>query len=136
CALPIYKKVDGTLQQARAFIGTVRNIKGETVDEVFVVDIPEDIRIIGDGPLEGTLTDMPYPPKGSLQRRLTFTADTDFPGCEGIVRSSFDGSTLAFLAKDEHGIKQVYTIPTLGGKPIQQTSHTSHVDGFMRWHPK
>ncbi|HUH45620.1 MAG TPA: DUF3748 domain-containing protein [Arenibacter sp.] len=131
-----YKKENGSLQRARAFIGTVRNIKGESVDEVFVVDIPEDIRIEGDGPLEGNFTTMPSPPKGSGQRRLTYTAETDFPGCEGIVRSSFDGSTLAFLAQDENHIKQVFTIPSLGGKPTQQTFHTSHVQGYMRWHPK
>lgn len=131
-----YKKEDGSLQRARAFIGTVKNTKGEAVDEVFVVDIPKDIQIPGDGPLEGTVSTMPSPPKGSLQRRLTFTAETDFPGCEGIVRSSSDGSTLAFLAKDEHGIKQVFTIPALGGKPTQQTYHTSNVQGFVRWHPK
>ena len=131
-----YRKKDGTLQRARAFIGTVRNKGGEAVDEVFVVDIPEDIGIAGDGPLEGTPSTMPSPPKGSLQHRLTYTADTEFPGCEGIVRSSSDGSTLAFLAKDSQGIKQVFTIPTLGGKPTQRTFHSSHVQGYMRWHPK
>lgn len=131
-----YKKADGSLQRARAFIGTVRNIKGEAVDEVFVVDIPENIDIMGEGPLEGTATTMPFPPKGSQQRRLTYTAETDFPGCEGVVRSSYDGSILAFVAKDEHGIKQVFTIPTLGGKPTQRTFHTTNVQGFVRWHPK
>lgn len=131
-----YKKEDGSLQRARAFIGTLRNAEGQEVDEVFVVDIPTDIEIPGKSPLEGTFTTMPSPPKGSRQRRLTYTADTDFPGCEGIVRSSFDGSTLAFLAKDKNQIKQVFTIPTLGGKPTQQTFHTSPVQGYVRWHPK
>lgn len=131
-----YRKENGSLQRARAFIGTVKNIKGESVDEVFVVDVPEDIGIAGNGPLEGTVSTMPSPPKRSLQRRLTYTADTDFPGCEGIVRSSYEGNILAFLAKDEGGIKQVFTIPTLGGKPAQQTFHASHVQGYLRWHPK
>ncbi len=62
------------------------------------------------GPLEGTKTDFPMPPKGTVQRRLTFTADSAHPGCSGIVRSSPDGNTLAFLAKDEKGVTQIFTL--------------------------
>lgn len=130
-----YPKKNGALQRARAFIGTVKNKKGENVDEVFVVDIPNDISIPGDGPLEGTATTMPSPPKGTRQRRLTFTSESDFPGCEGIVRSSFDGSLLAFIARDNKNIKQVFTIPPTGGSPIQQTFHPTDITGGIRWNP-
>ncbi|MEQ6118132.1 DUF3748 domain-containing protein [Reichenbachiella sp. MALMAid0571] len=131
-----YKKPDGTTQRARAFIGTVKNKKGENIDEVFIVDIPEDITQSGAlGMLEGDLTSMPSPPKGTQQRRLTFTADSLISGCQGIVRSSFDGSLLAFQAYDEKNIKQVYTISPLGGKPVQQTFHDNDVESGVRWHP-
>lgn len=131
-----FKKQDGSIQRARGFIGTVKNMNDEDVDEVFIVDIPEDITVAGEnGPLEGTQTAMPAPPLGAAQRRLTFTAETKYPGCIGIVRSSSDGKYLAFQAKDEKGIKQVFTILPSGGKPEQQTFHTSDVQSGVRWNP-
>lgn len=131
-----YTKKDGSQQRARAFIGTVKTENGEDLDEVFIVDIPDDILAAEESnPLEGTLTDFPSPPKGSVQRRLTHTANKEFPGCEGIVRSSFDGSMLGFLAYDDKNIKQVFTISPMGGKPEQQTFHPSDVESGVRWHP-
>ncbi len=131
-----YKKPDGSMQRARGFIGTVKNKKGEDVDEVFIVDIPEDITIPGEeGPLEGTKTAMPFRPKGASQRRLTFTADTENPGCVGIVRSSSDGSLLVFSAKDIHGILQLFTISPNGGATTQITSHPTDMKSSARWRP-
>ncbi|MFD2519822.1 DUF3748 domain-containing protein [Emticicia soli] len=131
-----YQKTDGSRQMARAFIGTVKDKNGKNVDEVFIVDIPEDITIAGEaGPLEGTATTMPMPPKGTVQRRLTHTADGNQPGCVGIVRSAPDGQTLAFLAKDDKGILQIFTIAPDGTKLTQLTFHDTPVEGFFRWHP-
>ncbi len=131
-----YLKSDGTRQIARAFIGTIKAENGEKLDEVFIVDIPENIEIDGEfGPLEGTESQLPQPPKGALQRRLTFTAKTSQAGCTGIVRSNFEGSLLAFLAKDENNIKQIFTISPNGGNPKQITFHESNVEGSVRWHP-
>ncbi|MBC8769517.1 DUF3748 domain-containing protein [Arenibacter sp. BSSL-BM3] len=131
-----YLKSDGGTQRARAFIGTTTNKEGEQVDEVYIVDIPEDITIPGDGALEGTETTMPAPPKGTQQRRLTYTTNNKYPGCEGIVRSSYGGSMLAYLAQDDHNIKQIFTISPWGGEPVQRTFHDSDVQGGVRWHPK
>lgn len=131
-----YKKPDGTTQRARGFIGTVKNENGDDVNEVFIVDIPEDITVAGEnGPLEGTQTTMPAPPLGTSQRRLTFTAESEYAECIGIVRSSSDGKNLAFQAKDEYGILQVFTISPLGGEATQQTFHESDVESGVRWHP-
>ncbi|WP_031528781.1 DUF3748 domain-containing protein [Dyadobacter crusticola] len=131
-----YAKPDGSLQIARAFLGTVIDSKGNEVPEVFVVDIPDDITKPGSlGPLEGTATDFPMPPAGTVERRITFTSDSTFPGCSGIVRSSPDGSRLAFLAKDLKGITQIFTISPLGGEALQVTDHESDVTGNVRWHP-
>ncbi|WP_229598683.1 DUF3748 domain-containing protein [Runella limosa] len=131
-----YAKPDGSRQIARAFVGKVKDKNGKDVDEVFIVDIPDDITQPGAwGPLEGTDTMMPMPPKGTSQRRLTHTADTDFSGCTGVVRSSGDGSLLAFLAKDDKGVQQVFTLSPLGGTPTQLTFHPSNVEGYFRWHP-
>ncbi|MCE6988463.1 DUF3748 domain-containing protein [Dyadobacter sp. CY323] len=126
----------GTRQIARAFLGTVKGKNGKDVPEVFIVDIPDDITQPGPlGPLEGTDDDFPMPPKGAFQKRLTFTANTEHPGCSGIVRSSPDGTSLAFLAKDEKGVSQLFTISPNGGKPRQITEYDSDLTGNVRWHP-
>ncbi|WP_149244716.1 DUF3748 domain-containing protein [Dyadobacter sp. 32] len=131
-----YVGKDGKKQMARAFLGTVIDKNGKKVPEVFIVDIPDDITQPGEfGPLEGTKTSFPMPPKGTVQRRLTRTADTPNPGCTGIVRSSSDGSTLAFLSHDSKGIQQVFLISPNGGLPTQLTEHDSDVSGNVRWHP-
>lgn len=134
----LYGYIDktGRPQIARAFLGTVKDQSGKDVSEVFIVDIPDDISEPGPlGPLEGTDMDFPMPPKGTIQRRLTFTSNTSHPGCAGIVRSSPDGSQLAFLAKDAKGINQIFTISPNGGQPDQVTESTSDITGNLRWHP-
>lgn len=131
-----YLKPDGARQMARTFIGTVKTENGKNVDEVFIVNIPENIEIDGEfGSLEGTETQLPQPPLDASQKRLTFTAKSSHAGCTGIVRSNSDGSLFAFLAKDEKNIKQVFTISPNGGSPQQITFHESDVEGSVRWHP-
>ncbi len=129
-----YQKPDGKFQVARAFIGKVNSGDGKPVDELFVVDIPDSINVPGEyGPLEGTKTAFPMPPRGTVQRRLTYTADTKFPGCGGVVRSSSDGKYISFQAKDINGITQIFLMAPAGGKPIQITEHTSNVQSGVRW---
>ena len=131
-----YKKPDGTIQVARAFLGKVTNKEGQQVDDLFVVDIPDSINVPGEyGPLEGTRNSFPMPPKGTVQRRLTHTGDTKFPGCGGVVRSSTDGKYISYLAKDSAGIDQVFLISPMGGDPVQLTRHASGVQSGVRWSP-
>jgi Tol biopolymer transport system component len=76
------------------------------------------------------------PPKGTVQRRLTFTANTAHPGCSGIVRSSPDGSRLAFLAEDAKGISQIFTISPDGGTAASNHRiYASNITDNLRWHP-
>lgn len=131
-----YFNKNGKRQIARAFLGTVTDKKGKQIPEVFIVDIPDNITQTGEhGPLEGTTTTFPMPPKGTVQRRLTYTVNSSRPGCTGIVRSSPDGNYLAFMAYDEKSILQVFLISPNGGKPLQLTKHESDVSGNLRWHP-
>ena len=131
-----YITKDGRNQVARAFLGTVTDKNGQQIPEVFVVDIPDDITQPGEfGPLEGTAATFPMPPKGTTQQRLTYTSDSIKPGCSGIVRSSPDGSWLAFLAFDKKETQQVFIISPNGGKALQLTDHDSDVSGNIRWHP-
>lgn len=136
-----YPRADGTLQRARAFLGDLVSEAGEKVTEVFMVDVPEKIHIPGEnGPLEGTDTTLPMPPKGANVKRLTFTEKKKFPGVASEPRhwvsSSMDGSYISFLAKDDAGIVQVFLVPTTGGAPFQVTKHDSDVQSMVRWHPE
>ena len=124
------------MQFARAFLGTVLSTGRKNVKELFIVDIPADLTNPGSfGPLSGTTDIMPMPPEGTLQRRLTFTANSPSPGCSGIVRSNPEGTTIAYLAKDKNGIDQVFLMSPLGNNPRQLTSFDNPVQSGVRWHP-
>lgn len=94
---------------------------------MFVVDIPDDVGAVGElRPLQGTETTRPSPPLGTLQRRITFTADRKYPGIQGPrhwLRSSPDGSQIAFLLKDDAGVVQLFVVPTNGAGSMRQVSH-------------
>lgn len=134
-----YARPDGTRQKrALAFQGHVETPAGETISEVFVVDLPEDLTIPGDGPLAGTEKRRPCPPKGTVQRRLTYTAGRKYPGLQGPrhwLRSSPDGSRIAFLMKDEQGIVQVWTVSPCGGPPRQLTRNPWSIASAFTWSP-
>ncbi len=131
-----YRRPDGTLQLARAFIGTTRDSNNRPVDELFIVDIPLDITVPGPlGPLEGTDTAFPMPPAGARQRRLTHTASTAYPGCQGIARSSPDGEQICFRRRDAKGEWQIFLIGPDGGPPRQATFIDGGVDTDARFHP-
>ena len=137
-----YQKPDGTVQKyALAFLGDVLLDDGQIAAEIFVVDLPdklEDFALPGDGPLEGTMTSRPFPPKGVVQRRLTRTTNRKYPGIQGPrhwLRSSPDGSKIAFLMKDDNGIVQLWTISPNDGEPKQWTSGNNDVASALTWSP-
>lgn len=138
-----YLRPDGQRQRwALAFIGDTRAVSGETVPEVFIVDLPEkmaDYALAGDAPLEGTETRLPAPPRAVKQRRLTFTHTRTFPGLATTprhwLRSSPTGCTIAFLMKDEAGVVQLWCVSPNGGEPQQITSVKSDIQSAFSWHP-
>jgi hypothetical protein len=134
-----YAKATGAQQhRALAFQGQVLTERGETISEVFVADLPEDVTQPGDGPLAGTETQMPRPPKGTTQRRLTFTAHRKFPGIKGPrhwLRSSPDGSHIAFLMRDDAGIVQLWTVSPNGGAPKQVSHNPWGIASAFSWSP-
>ena len=133
-----YVRADRTRQnRALAFQGSIVTAKGETLSEVFIADLPEDLTP-GETPLAGTATTRPSPPRGVIQRRLTFTAERKFPGLQGPrhwLRSSPDGSRIAFLMKDEAGIVQLWTISPNGGVPTQLTHNPWPIASAFTWSP-
>ena len=134
-----YVRADGSRQKhALAFQGQVRNSKGEPFSEVFIVDLPEDVTKPGDGPLCGTETRAASPPKGAVQRRLTFTANRRYPGLQGPrhwLRSSPDGSQIAFLMKDDAGVVQLWTVSPNRSSPRQVTTNRGPVASTFTWSP-
>ena len=136
-----YVRGDGSRQQrAIAFQGQVVTSTGENISEVFVVDLPEDVTIPSDdGPLAGTATQRPRPPRGATQRRLTYTAERRYPGLQGPrhwLRSSPDGSQIAFLMKDDDGVVQLWTISPSGGEPRQITRQEHPIASAFTWSPQ
>ncbi|CAK9886890.1 MAG: Protein TolB [Candidatus Erwinia impunctatus] len=138
-----YKRNDGSHQRwALAFIGDTRNISGEKIPEIFIVDLPEalsDYAIPGKIPLQGTGDHFPAPPAGVKQRRLTFTHQRLYPGIATVprhwLRSSPDGSKIAFLMKDDRGIVQLWLQPVTGGGPQQISFVDSDIQSALSWHP-
>lgn len=131
-----YLKPDGTRQQrAIAFQGNVRNNKGETITEVFVVDLPEDITVPSPGkPLEGTANTRPAVPKGTVQRRITYT-EAGIEGPRHWLRTTSEGGLIAYLAKDENGIIQIYAVSPNGGDPVKITNNLFSVQGPFNFSP-
>ena len=131
-----YKKTDGTWQnRAVAFQGNVKNSHQQTIAEVFVTDIPDDVtKALPGKPLEGTATTRPNVPAGVSQRRLTFTE-------KGIVaprhwlKSSADGAKIFFLTKDKNDIVQVFSVSPNGGDIQQISFNEFSVDGPINISP-
>lgn len=142
-----YLRPDGTRQRyALAFQGHVvvhdAAFGGpRMISEVFVCDLPDDpaaLAVSGEKLLEGTSTLRPSPPFGVIQRRLTFTADRSYPGIDGLrhwLRSSPDGSQIAFLMRDDLGVVQIFTVSPNGGRPAQVTRDAWHVASSFSWSP-
>ncbi len=132
-----YVRRDGQRQKrALAFQGHVRTIAGNIISEVYVVDIPDDVRAVGDGPFEGSESQLPFPPSGTTQRRLTHTANRKFPGIRGPrhwLRSSPDGTRIAFLMHDDMGMTQLATISPNGGEITFVTQCKTGVASAFTW---
>lgn len=134
-----YVRAGGSRQRwALAFQGKIMGKHGRPLREVFVLDLPEDLTVAGEGPLEGTVNSLPSPPKGTTQRQITFTEDRKYPGIQGPrhwLRSSPDGEHIAFLMKDENGIVQIHLISPRGGNITQLTSNPWSIASTFTWSP-
>lgn len=134
-----YIRPDGSRQKrALAFQGNVVDSSGKPLSEVFLVDLPDRLDVPGDGPLAGTESLRPFPPQGTVQRRLTRTEHRRYPGLQGPrhwLRSSPDGSKIAFLMKDNEGTAQVWTISPNGGEPRQMTHNKWPIGSAFSWSP-
>lgn len=123
-----------------AFLGNVTAADGREHAEVFRVELPADLAVSGeDAPLQGTETRRPAPPRGTVQRRLTFTQGRKFPGVVTVprhwLRAAPDGSAIAFLMKDDAGEPQLWSVAPAGGEPRQITRNPKGVASAFSWSP-
>jgi len=134
-----YVRADGSRQRrALAFQGHVVTARGETISEVFLADLPDDLTLAGEGPLAGTETRRPSPPHGVTQRRLTRTSEQKHPGLAGPrhwLRVSPDGTRIAFLMKDDLGVVQLWTVSPQGDLPTQVTRNAWPIGSAFTWSP-
>ena len=134
-----YHRADGTWQSAAlAFQGLVTAADGTTHAEAFVVDLPDDLTRPGDGPLEGTATTYPRPPRGVSQRRLTVTDGRKHRGLQGPrhwLRSSPDGTRIGLLMRDDAGVVQLWTVAPTGGNLRQVTRNDRDIASAFTWRP-
>lgn len=110
---------DGTrCRRAVAFQGTTVGRDGREIVEAYVLELPDDLTRPGEGPLEGTLTQRPRPPRGVVQRRLTRTEGRRYPGIQGPrhwLRSAPDGSWAAMLMRDDSGLVEMVRADVASG---------------------
>ena len=130
-----YQRPDGSRQhRAIAFQGNVRDNHGRVKTEVFVADIPDDIlQTALRQPVPEGVQRLPVP-QGITQRRITFT-DAGVSGPRHWLRSTKDGSLIAFLAKDSKDIVQLFAVSPDGGALLQLTYNSFPVQGPFNWSP-
>ncbi|MFT3748184.1 MAG: DUF3748 domain-containing protein [Agriterribacter sp.] len=131
-----YRKSDGIWQhRAIAFQGNIKNNQQQTVTEVFIADIPDDITKAAPGkPLEGTATTKPGIPQGVAQRRITHT-EKGVAGPRHWLKSSGDGAQIFFLTKDKKNIVQIFSVSPNGGEIQQISFNEFSVDGPINVSP-
>jgi hypothetical protein len=116
-----------------AFQGLVRSADGKDFTELFLATLPAK-----PGAARPQANAPPAPPSGITIRRLTHTAARKFPGIQGPrhwVRPAPDRSVIAFLAKDDQGIVQIFAVSPDGG-PLQQLSKLAQaVETPFDWSP-
>ncbi len=119
-----YVKTTGERQRkAIAFQGNVKTVDGQVTTEVFVADLPEDLANINFGQyLSGTENTRPEVPKRIKQRRITFTQG-GVKGPRHWLRTTPDGGQIFFLAEDNSGFIQIFSVSPNGGEIKQITQN-------------
>lgn len=134
-----YLKPDGRRQRwALAFIGDTLSANGQKHPEIFVVDLPhndEDYLRAGEKPLQGKPETLPAPPAGVKQRRITFTEKGIATQPRHWLRTSPDGTQIAFLMRDKQDVVQVWTVSPNGGEPLQISHTATGIQSAFSWSP-
>ncbi|MGV0935675.1 DUF3748 domain-containing protein [Empedobacter falsenii] len=101
-----------------AFQGHVRDEKGNLKTEIFIAEIPNEIRFDENDNLKGTLTTLPDVPSCISQKRITFTQH-GISNFRHWLRSSPDGKIIYFLMEDEFDKTQLFGVNLVSNEIIQ-----------------
>lgn len=96
-----------------AFQGNTRNEKGETITEIYLVNIDAEL-ILQDSAAVGLKGERPRVPKGIVQQRISHTSK-GLSDLRHWLRSSPDGRFIYALAKDEKGNNQLVQCEVTNG---------------------
>lgn len=124
-----------------AFQGTVLDDDSQPQVELFLVELPVDLRELmrpGAHPLEGTLRTRPGVPAGIRLRRLTHTSDRRFPGLAGPrhwAMGSPDGTYIGCYLRDDKGRVQFCTVSSENGELRVVTNGPYEPTSAFTWHP-
>lgn len=122
-------------ERAIAFQGNVKDENGMRKTEVFVVDLPVDLNVIKSGKnLAGTASSRPDVPSGIKQRRITSTKEGVI-GPRHWLRSSQDGTMIAFLSKDQAGFINAFIVSPNGGTVKQVTFNRFDIQSGLNFSP-
>lgn len=131
-----YQRTDGSWQEkAIAFQGNTRNKDGQSIIEIFVLDLPTDVRKARPNkPLEGTADTKPSVPEGVVQRRITYS-ENGVAEQRHWLRTTSDGNLIAYLSKDGLGTIQIFGVSPHAGSSTQLTNHSFSVQGSFNFSP-
>ncbi len=134
-----YLSPDGKYRRkAIAFDGLVHTERGDFINELFIVDLPDNPDALKAEGIEGSISTLPKAPASVVQRRLTHTVTRKYPGLAEPRHwpvSSPDGKRIAFLMRDNHGIVQLYTITPWGGNPRRLSALAADISSAFSWSP-
>lgn len=123
-------------RRAIAYQGHVRDGNGHLKTEIFVAEIPPDIlQLAAALDLRGTGYTLPSVPDMITHRRITFTEKRVSAVPRHWLRSSEDGSQIAFLMEDEKGHIQLFGVSPVDGKLTQFTDHDCSIQGPFNFSP-
>lgn len=125
-------------RKAVAFVGEVITETGAKINEIFVIDVPENLLEVAINVAAGKLSCGVASTQVLHQRRLTYTANRQHPGLfarNPHIQSSPDGSCIAFLMPDDNNRVQLWTIPTTGGEPTQLTENPWEITSAFSFSP-
>ncbi|MCR6720055.1 MAG: hypothetical protein NVV59_07075 [Chitinophagaceae bacterium] len=126
-----YLKADGTRQhKAIAWQGHVVNDNGQTITDIFVSDIPDDLpEWVQQNPASAGATKLPEAPPVIQHRRISFMQDGVSATPRHWLRSTPDGSLIGFFREDKNKIVQLWVISPNGGEPRQLSHLPSSASG-------
>lgn len=130
-----YLKSDGQRQyRAVAFQGNVKNESGETVTDIFVVDLPKDLNTLKSETKQGKPSSRLEVPVSLNQRRITHLKE-GVQGPRHWLRTTPNGETIAFLSKDSLGYINAFGVSPNGGKVKQLSFHKFDIESGFNFSP-